>query len=218
MAKIAPSLLSADFLKLKDELGATEEAGADILHVDVMDGRFVPNITIGPFIVEFIRKATRLPLDVHLMIMEPERYAADFVKAGADYLTVHYEACTHLHRTVQMIRELGAKPGVAINPATPAVMLETIVNDIDLALVMSVEPGFGGQEFIPWSVQKIEQLKSIIDDRGLPAIIEVDGGIKPDNAWLVANAGAEMLVMGSAFYKSGNYKSLVEDVRKRLQA
>jgi ribulose-phosphate 3-epimerase len=218
MVKIAPSLLSANFLKLADELKATEEAGVDMLHIDVMDGHFVPNMTIGPFIVEFIRGATKLPLDVHLMIEEPERYVRDFIKAGADYVTVHIEASRHLHRTVGLIKEYGAKAGVSLNPSTPVMSIESIIHDIDLALLMSVNPGFGGQEFIPHVIDKIRAMKSLVEEKKLPVLVEVDGGIKPENARAVADAGADILVMGSAFYKSGDYRKLVEDLRRRFSA
>jgi len=214
--KIAPSLLSADFLKLADELKATEEAGADMFHVDVMDGRFVPNMTIGPFIVEFIKRAANIPLDVHLMIEEPERYVADFIKAGADYLTVHVEASRHLHRTVNLIKEKGARAGVSLNPSTPVWTLEDILPELDLALLMSVDPGFGGQSFIPQVLEKIKSLRKMIEDKGLFLPIEVDGGINLENARDAALAGADILVMGSAFYKSGDYAGLVIKLRKLL--
>jgi len=218
MTKIAPSILSADFLRLGDEVKAAEEAGADVIHVDVMDGRFVPNITIGPPVVAAVKKATSLPLDVHLMIMEPDKYIEDFVKAGADYLVIHEEATIHLHRAVQHIKELGVKAGVSINPSTPVSVLEDIIEDLDLVLVMSVNPGFGGQAFIPRALDKLRQVKAMIKARGLknPPIIEIDGGIKPDNAREAVEAGAEMLVMGSAFYGSGDYKALVKKVRENL--
>jgi ribulose-phosphate 3-epimerase len=214
--KIAPSLLSADFLKLKDELRATEEAGADMFHVDVMDGRFVPNITIGPFIVEFIKKAATLPLDVHLMIEKPERYAADFIKAGADYLSVHIEASLHLNRTVALIKEQGARAGACLNPSTPVSMLEDILPDLDLVVLMSVNPGFGGQKFIPQSLNKIKSLRAMINKRNLPVQIEVDGGVTSENARQIVEAGADILVMGSHFYGSGDYKGLMKKLRKTL--
>jgi ribulose-phosphate 3-epimerase len=216
MIKIAPSILSADFLKLGEEIKAVEEAGADMLHIDIMDGHFVPNMTIGPFIVESIRKITSLPLDVHLMIEEPDAYIKDFIKAGADYLTVHIEASVHLHRTVQGIREEGVKAGVSLNPATPLWGLEHILPDIHLALLMSVNPGFGGQKFIPQIIDKIRTLKKFIGERGLETLIEVDGGINIDNAKDVASAGADILVMGSAFFNSGNYKEIMKRVKERL--
>lgn len=218
MTKIAPSILSADFLRLGEEVKAAEDAGADIIHVDIMDGRFVPNITIGPPVVGALKRATSLPLDVHLMIVEPEKYLEEFAKAGADYLTVHQEAALHLHRVVQQIKELGVKAGVSINPSTPVSTLEDIVQDVDLVLIMSVNPGFGGQSFIPVALEKLRQLKDLIRAKGLnnPPEIEIDGGIKPENARDAVEAGAEILVMGSAFYGSGNYKALVKKVREYL--
>lgn len=218
MIKIAPSILSADFLRLGDEVKAAEEAGADVIHVDVMDGRFVPNITIGPPIVAAVKKATSLPLDVHLMIVEPEKYIEEFAKAGADYLVVHQEACLHLHRTVQHIKELGVKAGVSINPSTPVSTLEDIIEDLDLVLIMSVNPGFGGQAFIPRSLDKLRLVRDLIKARNIknPPEVEIDGGIKPENARQAVEAGATMLVMGSAFYGSGDYKSLVKKVRENI--
>lgn len=207
MIKISPSILSADFARLGEEIRAAEEAGVHMLHIDVMDGHFVPNITIGPVVVSSIRKATALPLDVHLMIEDPDRYLKDFIAAGADMLTVHYEAAVHLHRTIQIIKENGIKAGVSINPATPVRSLEYILPDIDLVLLMSVNPGFGGQEYIPGTTGKIRMLKRMISDTGSSAVIEVDGGIKPSNAKEVVDAGAEILVMGSAFFNSGNYSA-----------
>lgn len=215
--KIAPSLLSADFLNLERELKDTEEAGADLIHVDIMDGHFVPNITIGPFVVEFMRKATSLPLDVHLMIESPERYVEDFVSAGADYLTVHIEASTHLHRTVNRIKQLGVKAGVCLNPSTPVASLESILEEADMVLLMSVNPGFGGQQFIPHVMEKIKALRGMIKKRALRSVIEVDGGVGPKNARSLVKAGADILVMGSAFYGSGNYKKLIRTVRKEVK-
>ena len=214
--KIAPSILSANFLKLGEEIKAAEEAGADMIHVDIMDGHFVPNITIGPFIVESIRKATSLPLDVHLMIKEPDTYLRNFIKAGADYVTVHLEAAVHLHRTVQWIKEGGVKAGVSLNPATPIWGLEYILPDIELALLMSVNPGFGGQEFIPQILEKIKTLKKFIDEKGHSVLIEVDGGINLDNARDVASAGADILVMGSAFFNAKDYRTIIRTVKERL--
>ncbi len=216
MIKIAPSILSADFLKLGEEIKAAEEAGADMLHIDIMDGHFVPNMTIGPFIVESIRKITSLHLDVHLMIEEPDAYIKDFIKAGADYLTVHIEASVHLHRTVQEIKEGGVKAGVSLNPATSLWGLEHILPDIQLVLLMSVNPGFGGQKFIPQMIDKIRTLKKFIGEKNLATLIEVDGGINIDNAKDVASAGADILVMGSAFFHSGNYKAIIKRVKERL--
>lgn len=218
MAMIAPSILSADFLRLGDEIRAAEQAGADMIHIDVMDGIFVPNITIGPLVVEAARRATKLPLDVHLMIERPERYVNDFVKAGADYLVVHAEATVHLHRTLQSIKEAGAKPGVSLNPSTPLSVIEYVLEDCELVLIMSVNPGFGGQSYIPSATQKLKALRKMVDERGLKGkvLIEVDGGIKPDNAAMVVEAGAEALVMGSAFFGSKDYKQLVTQVRKNV--
>lgn len=216
MIKIAPSILSANFIKLGEEIKAAEEAGVDMLHIDIMDGHFVPNITIGPFIVESIRQVTSLPLDVHLMIEEPDTYLRDFIKAGADYVTVHLEASVHLHRTVQLIKETGVKAGVSLNPATPVWSLEHILPDIHLVLLMSVNPGFGGQKFIPQAIDKIRILKKFIEEKGLRTLIEVDGGINIDNAKDVASAGADILVMGSAFFHSGNYKEIMKRVKERL--
>ncbi|MHB8882062.1 MAG: ribulose-phosphate 3-epimerase [Thermodesulfovibrionales bacterium] len=216
MIKISPSILSADFARLADEIKAAEAAGADMLHIDVMDGHFVPNITIGPFVVEAIRKVTTLPLDVHLMIDDPDRYLSDFIRAGSDILTVHLEAAVHLHRTVQEIRAAGVKAGVSINPATPVEELTEIIHDLDMVLLMSVNPGFGGQEFIPHTLDKLERLKKMIREKGLTVAIEVDGGVKPDNARRVAGAGADILVMGSAFFKSGDYTATMKTIRKEL--
>ncbi len=213
---IAPSILSADFTRLGQEIKQAEEAGADWIHVDVMDGRFVPNITIGQEVVRSIRKSTTLPFDVHLMIVEPEKYIREFAEAGSDYITVHYEASVHLHRTVQVIKELGKKAGVSINPATPVSVLEDILPDIDLVLIMSVNPGFGGQRFIPGALEKIKKLRDMRFERGLNFIIEVDGGVKVDNAREVVDAGADALVMGSGFFGADDYKALMKELRKRL--
>lgn len=217
MVKIAPSILSANFLKLGEEIKSAEEAGADMLHIDIMDGHFVPNITIGPSIVGSIRKITSLPLDVHLMIKEPDKYLKDFINAGADYLTVHYEVSLHLHRTVQLIKENNIKAGVSLNPATPVWSLEYILPDIDLALLMSVNPGFGGQEFIPRVLGKIKILKKLIRDKGLSTLIEVDGGIKLDNAKEITSAGADILVMGSGFFNSEDYRTIIKRLRESFE-
>lgn len=216
MAKIAPSLLSADFMRLGEEISAAEQAGADMLHLDIMDGHFVPNITIGPFVVESIRKTSVLPLDVHLMIEEPDRYITDFINAGADYLSVHLETSVHLHRTIHRIRESGVRAGVSLNPATPVWSLDNILSEVDLVLVMSVNPGFGGQHFIPQSIGKIMSLKEMIRERELVTVIEVDGGIKFDNVKEVADAGAEILVMGSGFFSAGDYREFMSKLRERL--
>jgi ribulose-phosphate 3-epimerase len=188
----------------------------DMLHLDIMDGHFVPNITIGPFIVEAIRKNTKLPLDVHLMIENPDRYIKDFINAGSDFLTVHTEACVHLHRTILWIKESGVKAGVSLNPATPIWCLDNILSEVDLVLIMSVNPGFGGQNFIPQALEKIRLLNGIVMERGLSVHIEVDGGIKYDNASDVVNAGADILVMGSAFFNSQDYRELILRLRERL--
>ncbi len=201
--KLAPSILAADFTRLGEQVEAAISAGAAHIHVDVMDGHFVPNITIGPLIVAALRpqaRATGVLLDVHLMIEHPERYLADFAQAGADILTVHVETCPHLHRTIQMIRELGVKPGVTLNPATPLVTLEPVLPDVDLVLVMSVNPGFGGQSYIPGSTAKIRRLRQMLDAIGSTADLEVDGGIKASNAAAVVQAGANVLVVGSAIF------------------
>ncbi len=216
MIKIAPSLLSADFARLYDEVKAAEYAGVDMLHIDVMDGHFVPNITIGPLVVEAIRKITTLPLDVHLMIDDPDRFINDFVRAGADFLTVHVEASAHLHRTVHAIKESGIRVGVSLNPATPLCSLDNIMADIDMVLIMSVNPGFGGQSFIPKMKDKIKTLRRIIRESGYGALLEVDGGIKLDNARDIANAGADILVLGSAFFSSGDYKAFMVKLRENL--
>jgi len=200
--KILPSILSADFRRLGQEVEEVEKAGADGIHLDVMDGRFVPNITIGPFIVEAVRQTTTLPLDVHLMIVEPERYLGDFAHAGADLLSVHQEACPHLHRTIQQIRQLGKRAGVVLNPSTPLSTLEEVLPDVDLILLMSVNPGFGGQSFIEASVDKVRRLRRLLDERGAHAELEIDGGIDPQTAPRVVTVGATMLVAGSAVFRA----------------
>lgn len=209
MVKIAPSILSADFSRLGEEIAAIEHGGADYVHVDVMDGHFVPNLTIGPLVVEAARRSTALPLDVHLMIENPDRYIPQFAEAGADILTVHQEAVPHLHRTVQLIRSLGKKAGVSINPATPVSTLEVILEEVDLILVMSVNPGFGGQSFIPSALTKIEALRQLIDRRGLAVELEVDGGVKADNIRQVAAAGADVFVAGSAVFGTADYGATI---------
>lgn len=210
---IAPSILSADFSKLGEEIKAVEKAGADWIHVDVMDGHFVPNITIGPLVVEAIKPHTGLPIDVHLMIDNADRYIPDFAKAGADIITVHVEACPHLHRTITLIKELGKKAGVSLNPATGLHTIESILPEVDMALLMSVNPGFGGQSFIPGALEKAKRLKEMIDGRGLDIDIEMDGGIKPDNSAEVRAAGVNALVAGSAVFKSDDYKKAIEAIR-----
>lgn len=201
MTLIAPSILSADFAKLGDEIKDVERGGANWIHVDVMDGHFVPAITIGPLVVQAIRPHTNLPLDVHLMIEQPERYIPAFAAAGADVISVHAEACVHLHRTIHQIKELGVKSGVVLNPATPLTAIEHIVQDVDLVLIMTVNPGFGGQPFIHSMLPKIKQLRTMLNERGLQHIhVEVDGGINADTAPLVVEAGADVLVAGNAVF------------------
>jgi ribulose-phosphate 3-epimerase len=216
VVKIAPSILSADFAALGTDIARVETAGADQLHVDVMDGRFVPNITIGPVVVGAIRKRTRLPLDVHLMIVEPERYIPEFVAAGADMVTVHVEACPHLQRTLAQIRELGAKAGVALNPATPVSTLELVLDDVDLVLVMSVNPGFGGQAFIPTAHRKIRELRALLGDR--PVDVSVDGGVKVDLAGPLASDGASTLVAGSAIFGAADPAAAIRAFRAATTA
>ncbi len=200
--KIMPSVLSADFRRLGQEVEEVEKAGADGIHLDVMDGRFVPNITIGPFIVEAVRQTTTLPLDVHLMIVEPERYLGDFARAGADILSVHQETCPHLHRTIQQIKQLGKRARVVLNPSTPLSTLEEVLPDVDLILLMSVNPGFGGQSFIEASVDKVRRLRRLLDEHGTHTELEIDGGIDPQTAPRVVTAGATMLVAGSAVFRA----------------
>jgi len=212
---IAPSILSADFSRLGGDVQAVDAAGADWIHVDVMDGRFVPNITIGPLIVEALRPITQKPLDVHLMIVEPEKYVADFAAAGADIISVHAEhnASPHLHRTLCQIRELGKQAGVVLNPSTPLEFIEYVLDVVDLVLIMSVNPGFGGQSFIPAVVPKIRQLRQRCDERGLDPWIEVDGGLKVNNTWQVLEAGANAIVAGSAVFKAPDYAAAIEGIR-----
>lgn len=214
--KIAPSILSADFARLGEELKKVEDAGADWIHIDVMDGHFVPNITIGPFVAEAVKKATSLPLDVHLMIERPEDYISAFADAGADIITVHAEACSHLHRTIQQIKEAGKKAGVSLNPSTPLVMAECILADIDLLLIMSVNPGFSGQKFIPSVMEKIREARRMLDKIGSNAYLEVDGGIKLDNIAEAASAGADMFVSGSGIFGTQDYKKTIEEMKKRI--
>jgi ribulose-phosphate 3-epimerase len=206
---IAPSILSADFSRLGEEVRAVEAAGADVIHVDVMDGHFVPNITIGPLVVKAVRAVTSLPVDVHLMITDPDRYLNDFIDAGADWITVHVEACTHLHRTLVAIRERGKKAGAVLNPATSLTTLEYVLAEIDLVMLMSVNPGFGGQSFIESSLEKTSRLRQMLDRINPSAGIEVDGGISPATIGRMAAAGANIFVAGSAIYGQENYQSVI---------
>ncbi|MBE0574758.1 MAG: ribulose-phosphate 3-epimerase [Desulfuromonadales bacterium] len=213
MIKIAPSILSADFSRLAEDIRAVDRAGADYIHVDVMDGHFVPNITIGPLVVEALRRVTDKPLDVHLMIENPDLYIPEFARAGADIITVHQEAVPHLHRTVQLIKSFGKKAGVSLNPATPVATLDVILDDLDLVLVMSVNPGFGGQAFIPSALDKIRALRQRISQRGLATELEVDGGVKIDNIRAVVAAGADVLVAGSAVFNTDDYAATISALR-----
>jgi ribulose-phosphate 3-epimerase len=210
---ISPSLLSCDFSRLGEEVRAVEAAGADWIHVDVMDGRFVPNITIGPVIVEAIKRVATRPLDVHLMIIEPERYLEAFVKAGADVLTVHVEVSPHLHRTLQHIRQLGAKPAVVLNPSTPLSAVEEVLGEVEMVMLMSVNPGFGGQGFIESTVDKVRRLRAMLDARGLDVDIEVDGGINAQTAKQVVDAGATVLVAGSYVFRAKDYAQAIRSLR-----
>ncbi len=214
MKKIAPSILSADFSRLGEEIRSLEAAGADYVHVDVMDGHFVPNITIGPLVVEAARRVTDLPLDVHLMIENPDRYIPDFAAAGADIIVVHAEAVYHLHRTVQLIRSLGKRAGVALNPATPLTCLEYVLDDLDLVLLMTVNPGFGGQSFIEVCLPKIHALRAMLDRRGCEAELEVDGGVKLSNIARISHAGADVFVAGSAVFGSQDYGATVAEMKR----
>jgi ribulose-phosphate 3-epimerase len=211
---IAPSILACDFGRLADEVQAVTDAGADWIHIDVMDGHFVPNITIGPRIVEAVRDATHLPLDVHLMIQQPERYIDSFIKAGATTVGVHAEACPHLHRTVAQIREAGARASVTINPGTPANAVEAVLGDVDQVLVMTVNPGFGGQQFIEGTLPKVETLRGWIRDRGLAVALEVDGGITEDTIASAARAGANAFVAGTAIFGAPNYREAIATLRQ----
>ena len=210
---IAPSILSADFGRLKEEIQAVDEGGADVIHVDVMDGHFVPNITIGPLVVKAARQATDKPLDVHLMISDADSYIDQFIEAGADWITVHVEACTHLQRTLSYIRQHGLRAGAVLNPATPLETLEFVLDDLDLVMLMTVNPGFGGQSFIPATLEKIRRLKAMIDSRGLEVGIEVDGGISSQTIAAVAAAGANIFVAGSAVYNSDSYQETIAELR-----
>ncbi|TDJ15837.1 MAG: ribulose-phosphate 3-epimerase [Deltaproteobacteria bacterium] len=214
--RIAPSLLSADFTRLADELASVEEAGADWIHIDVMDGHFVPNITLGPFIVEAVKRATDLPLDVHLMIERPERYIEDFVRAGANSVGVQVEACPHLHRTIAQIRETGARACVVLNPSTPASAVEVVLGDVDQVLVMTVNPGFGGQKFIESMLPKIETLRGWINENGLDVALEVDGGIAVETIGRAAAAGADVFVAGSAVFGAPNRAEAIAALRRAV--
>jgi ribulose-phosphate 3-epimerase len=216
MKKLSVSILSADFGNLAREVEAVEAAGADWIHVDVMDGHFVPNITIGPDVVRAIRKATRLPLDVHLMISSPERYVKDFTEAGADWLGVHVEATAHVHRAVQTVRQLGARPFVTLNPGTPLTSLEAILPEVDMVLLMTVNPGFGGQKFIEATLPKIRRCRQMIDDLTPHVLLEVDGGVSLDTVSRISEAGADVLVSGSAVFKGGDYAANIRALRARM--
>jgi ribulose-phosphate 3-epimerase len=216
--RIAPSILSADFGRLAEEVRAVEAAGADVVHVDVMDGRFVPNITIGPLVVEAVRKATKLPIDVHLMIVEPERYVEAFANAGANLVSVHAEVSPHLHRTLQAIRAAGARPAVALDPSTGLEAIEWVLGDIDMVLVMTVNPGFGGQRYIDACTEKVRRLRSIADARHPALEIEVDGGVKADTTGPVVAAGANVLVAGTAVFGAPDYRRAIADLRSRAEA
>jgi ribulose-phosphate 3-epimerase len=213
MGKIAPSILSANFARLEEEVKAVEEAGADYIHIDVMDGHFVPNITIGPPVVKAVRNITKLPLDVHLMISSPDQYINDFSDAGADIITVHSEAVNHLHRSVQIIRNTGCQTAVSLNPATHEDVLEYILDDLDMVLIMSVNPGFGGQVFIPEVLHKIKKVKEMISQKGLKTLIEVDGGVNSDTVSAVSSAGADIFVAGSAIFNTDNYAEAIKALR-----
>jgi ribulose-phosphate 3-epimerase len=216
MKLIAPSILSADFSKLGDEIKAVEAAGADWIHADVMDGHFVPNITIGPLIVEAVKRVTDLPIDVHLMIENPDNYISAFAAAGASHISVQVETCIHLNRTVQLIKDCGAQAGVVLNPSTPLAHLEWVLEDLDYVLIMSVNPGFGGQEFIPSSLDKIKALRQQIQDRGLSVLIEVDGGVNEKTIAQIASAGTDVFVAGSAIFGSKDYDKTIQSFRQKI--
>lgn len=215
--KIAPSILSADFSRLKEEIEAVEAAGADWLHVDVMDGHFVPNITIGPVVVESIRRVARIPLDVHLMITDPDKYGPEFIKAGADWVSIHPDTCADPKASLKRIRELGAKAAIAVNPDVPLESVESLLTDIDMILMMTVFPGFGGQAFIADVLPKIEQVRQVIDEKRLPVLVEADGGIKVDNIHRVVQAGAEVIVSGSGIFKTPDYAATIRQMRAAVQ-
>ena len=216
MKKLAPSILSADFARLGEEIKAVEEAGADYIHIDIMDGHFVPNITVGPLIVETAKAVTNLPLDVHLMISDPDRYVQDFIKAGSDLLSVHVETCPHLQRTLTYIRELGGRAAAVLNPSTPISTLEYVMDDLDMVLLMTVNPGFGGQKFIPTMLPKIKRMRALIDETKLPIELEVDGGVNLQNISKISQAGADVVVAGSAVYKSADCRETVRLMKEKL--
>jgi ribulose-phosphate 3-epimerase len=218
MIKIAPSILSADFAKLGEDIKDVELGGADYIHVDVMDGHFVPNITIGPLIVDAIRPITDLPLDVHLMIENPDRYIDAFAKAGADIITVHVEACPHLHRTIQLIKSTGAKAGVVLNPHTPVSTIQHVIEDIDMVLLMTVNPGFGGQSFIHSVLPKIREVADLVAEKNLDVEIEIDGGVNPETAKLCVEAGANVLVAGSAIYNQKDRAEAIQAIRNSVKS
>ena len=213
MVKIAPSILAADFARLGEEIAAVEAAGADLLHVDVMDGHFVPNLTIGPPVIKAIKAVAKLPLDVHLMVEQPDALLPDFIDAGSDNLTVHVEACRHLHRTIQSIKDAGVRASVVLNPATSLHALDEILPEVDMVLLMSVNPGFGGQRFLPATLDKIRTLRAQIEERQLPVAIEVDGGVKADNAADICAAGADVLVAGTAIFGQPDYGAAIQELR-----
>ena len=214
MIKLAPSILSADFARLLEDVKKVEKAGCEYLHIDVMDGHFVPNITLGPAIVKSLRKDVNMVFDAHLMIENPDNYIKEFADAGCDIIVVHQEACTHLHRTIQNIKSHGVKAGVALNPATPIETIKYVLEDVDMVLLMSVNPGFGGQSYIPVVTEKIKELKALIDEMNLDIDIEVDGGVKPSNIAEVVNAGANVIVAGSAIFNAGNIDEAVKSLRE----
>jgi ribulose-phosphate 3-epimerase len=218
MKYIAPSILSADFARLGDEIKAVEAAGADWIHADVMDGHFVPNITFGPLIVEAVRRITTLPIDVHLMIENPDDYIPAFATAGADYISVQIETCVHLNRSIQLIRECGAKPGVVLNPSTALQSVDWVLEYVDYVLIMSVNPGFGGQAFIPNSLDKIKQLRHMIQSRNLSTLIEIDGGVNEKTISAIANAGVDIFVSGSAIFGSPNYTETISNFREKMKS
>jgi ribulose-phosphate 3-epimerase len=217
LKKIAPSILSADFSRLGEEVRAVERARADLIHVDVMDGHFVPNITIGPLVVQGLRKLTSLPLDAHLMIENPERYIEVFAQAGSDWITIHAEVCPNLKRMIKKVRQLNVRPGIVLKPATPLKMLFPVLDDIDLVLIMSVNPGFGGQSFIPSTLKKIERLRKIVDQNRYPLEIEVDGGVKIENIRKFSSAGADIFVVGTGIFKTENYEETIKKLRQEIE-